>query len=937
MFRTKGRSGYEIVFGHTPDISEYVEFIFYCYCWYWDNPQSFPHAKKQLGRWLGVAQRVGQAMVFNIMGFNGKVLARSTVIPLEPEEYNDPNVKQQIAALDTNIDKALGNTQNATTDSSISFPDQADYDAQLSFLFDLEPSEFDDFSDPHFSNPEIPDVDDAPNHDIESEEFDKFLGLYVEIPAGDGSKNVLAKVQERKRDHDGNLVGRYNENPILNTAVYNVRSPDGTLHEYTANVISQRIYDQVDDDGWNYDLLYEIINHRTDEDAIPPDKGYYEGPDGQRKRVITTKGWQLQVQWENGETTWISLKDIKESNPVEVAEYAIKEGIDSWPAFAWWVPRILKKRDAIVCKTSHKTRRMMKFGIPIPKDYEEAVKFDRANKNTLWQDGTAKEMKNVEVAFKFVDDGGEIPIGFKEITCHLIYDVKFTLDRKARYVAGGHRTKVDPSFAYSSVVSRDSVRIMFLVAALNDLDIAMCDIGNAYLQAETRERVWFKAGKEWGSRAGQKVIVTRALYGLRASGAEWKKTFADFIRYVLGYEPCIGADDNIYRKAETKADGSTYYAYIVVYVDDVLGLHENPNTIMDLIHKEFRLKSPPEAPTMYLGADISRYDLPEGELYKSCWAMSADSHIKKALQMLESNMNTDGVRFRSKKTAEHPFSSTSYRPELDISDPCTPEQTQFYQSNIGILLWLVELGRLDILTETSLLSSHLAAPRTGHLHQTLSIFKYLKDHNRSRIVFDPNMTNINDDDLPPEERALTKALWMAELYPDAQQYFPPNAPKPRGQPVQISCFVDSDHAGCRITRRSRTGILIYVNKAPILWYSKLQNTVETSTFGAEFVAMRQAMEMIKGLKYKLLMFGIEILENETKIYCDNNSVVLNSSIPESKLKKKHNSVNFHFVRECVASGLALVFKVDTNENLADIFTKILDKVKRTNLIKKILR
>ena len=128
------------------------------------------------------------------------------------------------------------------------------------------------------------------------------------------------------------------------------------------------------------------------------------------------------------------------------------------------------------------------------------------------------------MAFKFLDNGEKMPIGFKQITCHLIFDVKFDLTRKARYVGGGHLTTVSPSMSYSSVVSRDSVRIMFLIAALNDLDINMCDIGNAYLNAETRERVWFTAGDEWGSeRSGCQVIVVRALYGLKSSGIEWKK------------------------------------------------------------------------------------------------------------------------------------------------------------------------------------------------------------------------------------------------------------------------------------------------------------------------------------------------------------------------------------------------------------------------------
>lgn len=86
MYRNKGRTGYEIIFGFTPDNSEYVEFEFYDYCWYWDTPQGYLHEKKYISRWLGVAHRVGQAMVFWVMNANGKVIARSTVVPLEPAE-----------------------------------------------------------------------------------------------------------------------------------------------------------------------------------------------------------------------------------------------------------------------------------------------------------------------------------------------------------------------------------------------------------------------------------------------------------------------------------------------------------------------------------------------------------------------------------------------------------------------------------------------------------------------------------------------------------------------------------------------------------------------------------------------------------------------------------------------------------------------------------
>ena len=121
-----------------------------------------------------------------------------------------------------------------------------------------------------------------------------------------------------------------------------------------------------------------------------------------------------------------------------------------------------------------------------------------------------------------------------------------------------------------------------------------------------------------------------------------------------------------------------------------------------------------------------------------------------------------------------------------------------------------------------------------------------------------------------------------------------------------------------------------------MWYSKRQNTIKTSMFGSDFVVMRLSFEMIKSMKYKLRMFRIPI-DGPAKVYGDNNAVVLNSSSPESTLKKKHHSINYHYVRECDMAGIGLIFKVDTGSNLADLFTKVLDKVKRKKFVKAILR
>ena len=154
---------------------------------------------------------------------------------------------------------------------------------------------------------------------------------------------------------------------------------------------------------------------------------------------------------------------------------------------------------------------------------------------------------------------------------------------------------------------------------------------------------------------------------------------------------------------------------------------------------------------------------------------------------------------------------------------------------------------------------------------------------------------------------------MRNLYPEACEELPHNIPEPRGEPIQLNVFVDADHAGDRVTRRSQTGIFIWGNLSPISWYSKKQNTVESSTFGSDYVALRIETEMVISFCYKLRMFGVPV-GDPAQIFCDNESVVTGSSVPESTLKKKHLSVSYHRIRESVAAGIILVFKEHPSSN-----------------------
>ena len=229
--------------------------------------------------------------------------------------------------------------------------------------------------------------------------------------------------------------------------------------------------------------------------------------------------------------------------------------------------------------------------------------------------------------------------------------------------------------------------------------------------------------------------------------------------------------------------------------------------------------------------------------------------------------------------------------------------------------------------EVLLLSTHLANPREGHLEAVYNIFAYLNKQPHPPIVLDDRVIRMN-------EEAFVKSDWKESIYGEVEEEIPPKAPKPLGNPVCMTCFVDANHAGEYSTRRSQTGFIIYLNNAPIDWYSKRQNTVESSTFGSEFVAMRIALERVRALRYKLRMFGIPI-DGPTNILGDNESVVNAASRVEAKLNKKHNAICYHAVREACAAGWVRVGWEPSETNVADLFTKMLTIESRGRLLSSI--
>ena len=247
-----------------------------------------------------------------------------------------------------------------------------------------------------------------------------------------------------------------------------------------------------------------------------------------------------------------------------------------------------------------------------------------------------------------------------------------------------------------------------------------------------------------------------------------------------------------------------------------------------------------------------------------------------------------------------------------------------FQEIMGELRWATEMGRVDILYELSVLSSYQASPRQGHLDQALHIYGYLKYRPKITLYLDPTRMPI------PPNVFKDNSHEFKEQYRSAKEMIPHDIPQPRGNAVRITAYVDSDHASNQATRKSHTGYIVFINRAPILWYSKRQNTVETSTFGSEFLAMKTVVEAIIALRAKLYWFGIPI-DGPADVYADNESMVKCTRDFDTKLNKKHNAISYHYCRQAVAAEIIRTGKIHTDFNIADPYTKALTMPKRDTL------
>ena len=376
----------------------------------------------------------------------------------------------------------------------------------------------------------------------------------------------------------------------------------------------------------------------------------------------------------------------------------------------------------------------------------------------------------------------------------------------------------------------------------------------------------------------------------------------------LHFVSCL-ADPDVWMRPAIKSDGSSHCQCVLLCTDDALVVAENAEQILrQEIGKHFELKQESMGPPKtHSGSKARKVQLENGSL---AWAFSSAQCVKAAVDNVKEYCQKQNWTLPRART---PI-TTVCRPELDVSPELTSVDAAHCQSLIGILRWTVELGGTDMCSEVSMMSSHLAMPREGHLMQVLHIFGHLNLHHNAEMVFDPSDPAI-------DENLFDKKDWASsEFGSELSEQFPPNMPEPRGLGFVMSACADADHAADTTTRRSRTGFLVHLNCAPTHWLSKKQASVESSSFGSEFTAMENCTECLRGLRHKLGMMDIPV-EGPAFVLGDNKSVLANTTVPDSTLKKKSQSMACHFVHDGVARDEWQTACVNTHDNPADPLTK----------------
>ena len=664
----------------------------------------------------------------------------------------------------------------------------------------------------------------------------------------------------------------------------------------------------------SYNQLMDYIQKGTDAEEDPDslfkfrDIVAHQGPLESTDPNHKGSKYNVMVEWESGEVTYEPLTLISKDDPITCAVYATKHDLldtTGWKhlkRYAKTSKRLIRAvKQSRICQVRASAR--YQHGFQVPKDYNDAMRLDKENGNTHWQHAMDLELTQIH-EYKFFKDTGKaqfhngkavIPDGFQKIRVHFVYAVKHDGRFKARLVADGHLTKEPVESIYSGVVSLRSLRMVVFLSQLNNLEIWGADVGNAYLEAYTDEKLCIIAGPEFKELQGHLLIMVKALYGTRSGGARWHDRLFDILQE-LKFKPSK-ADPDVWMRPDP---GGTCYEYIAVYVDDLTIAAKDPQAFCNELKKKYNLKLKGVGPLEYhLGCTYKKD--PDGTL-----AADPRWYVNKILESYER-------MFNEKPRKSRPPLEGGDHPELDTSELCDDHQTKQFQTLIGQLQWLISLGRFDIAVHVMSLSRFRAQPRKGHLDRAKKIVGYLLFLPDGAIRFrtgEPDFSSLKDQEYD----------WTRSVYSRACEQIPHDIPKPLGKHVQTTHYVDANLHHDLATGKAVTAVLHFLNQTPIDAYTKRQSTVETAAYGSEFVAARTAVDQIIDIRTTLRYLGVPI-RDKSYMFGDNRSVVTSSTIPNSTISKRHHLASYHRVREAIAAKFISFHWKDGKSNPADILSK----------------
>ena len=851
--KLNGMSAIEKATGFTPDISAHLAFRWWEPVYYLDDGDTFPASREKLGRFVGIAEDVGDILTFRILTEDTrKVIVRSCV-----RSATDPHT-QNLRALGPTVTPEVG-------EKKVSFKEKPFHLASFNEITSplKEPSKA---QLPQFSP-------------------DDLIGKTFLKDINDGEK-VSAEVVRKINDLDS----QNHEN-----IKFLLKYGDGDAEEVMA-----------------YQELCDYVTAVIEDDMANPDRPFiykgildHEGPLTSASQNWKGSLYNVRVEWEDGSITMEPLSTFIKDDPLTAAVYAKDHGLletRGWTQLKKYARRGKKlKRMVKQVKRARESRGpVFKFGVQIPQNSKEARRLQDRQGHTKWTDAEKAEIDQLHEyeTFKDIGKGTDPPDGYKKIRVRMVYDCKHDLRYKARLVAGGHLTDPVKDAAYAGVVSLRAMRMTMLAGELNGLKPMVGDIGNAYLESYTREKVCFVAGPEFGELEGHTMLIVKAIYGLRSSGSEFHQVLADVLR-AEGFVPSANDNDAWYR------DAGDCYEYVCVYVDDLMAILKEPAKFFELLTSKykFKLKGVGE-PSYHLGGNFGRD--PDGTLY---WG--AKTYIEKMMANYER-------WFGSLPRKQSSPLKEGDSPELDTTELLDNVGVKRYQSMVGALQWCITLGRFDCAVAVMTMSRFRVAPRVGHLERLKHIYGYLRRRNNAAIRF--------RTDVPRNESIFTeeKYDWSRSIYDTEPEvnFNPGLYPEPKGKTMRLTTFVDANLMHCKVTGKSCTGILHMLNNTPIEWYSKMQDTVETATYGSEFVAARIATDQIVDIRDSLAALGVR-LDDSAWMLGDSKSVVTSATIPFSMLKKRHQFLNYHRVRAAVAMGIIKFIHIKGTENPADVMTKFL--------------